>query len=68
MQAPQSELVLIHGVRGVLWAVPGPVPGQSVKATPYEDSIHLYWKEPAEPNGIIIQYEVGPPKTQFGST
>ncbi|XP_056437741.1 receptor-type tyrosine-protein phosphatase kappa isoform X4 [Gadus chalcogrammus] len=38
--------------------VPGPVPGQSVKATPYEDSIHLYWKEPAEPNGIIIQYEI----------
>ncbi|KAG7269221.1 hypothetical protein CRUP_037921 [Coryphaenoides rupestris] len=38
--------------------VPGPVPGQSVRATSYEDGIHLYWKEPTEPNGIIIQYEI----------
>lgn len=38
--------------------VPGPVPSQSLKSTPYEDRINLYWKEPTEPNGIIIQYEV----------
>ncbi|KAJ3606768.1 hypothetical protein NHX12_026287, partial [Muraenolepis orangiensis] len=38
--------------------VPGLVPSQSAKATPYEDSIHLYWKQPVEPNGIIIQYEI----------
>lgn len=29
-----------------------------MKATPFEDRIFLYWKEPAEPNGIITQYEV----------
>lgn len=40
--------------------VPGPVPSQSLRATPFEDRILLYWKEPAEPNGIIIQYEVRP--------
>ncbi|XP_062267354.1 receptor-type tyrosine-protein phosphatase kappa isoform X11 [Platichthys flesus] len=38
--------------------VPGAVPSQSLKATPYEDRILLYWKEPTEPNGIIIQYEI----------
>ncbi|KAG7222655.1 hypothetical protein INR49_026264 [Caranx melampygus] len=38
--------------------VPGPVPSQSLRATPFEDRILLYWKEPAEPNGIIIQYEI----------
>lgn len=38
--------------------VPGSVPSQSLRATPFEDRILLYWKEPAEPNGIIIQYEV----------
>uniref|UniRef100_A0A673CRQ8 protein-tyrosine-phosphatase n=1 Tax=Sphaeramia orbicularis TaxID=375764 RepID=A0A673CRQ8_9TELE len=38
--------------------VPGPVPSQSLKATPFEDRILLLWKEPAEPNGIIIQYEI----------
>lgn len=38
--------------------VPGPVPSQSVRATPFEDRILLYWKEPSEPNGVIIQYEV----------
>lgn len=38
--------------------VPGPVPSQSLKSTPYEDRINLHWKEPTEPNGIIIQYEV----------
>ncbi|XP_028970314.1 receptor-type tyrosine-protein phosphatase kappa isoform X23 [Esox lucius] len=39
--------------------VPGPVPSQSMKATPFEDRIFLYWKEPVEPNGIITQYEIG---------
>lgn len=38
--------------------VPGPVPSQSLKATPFEDRILLMWKEPTEPNGIIIQYEL----------
>ncbi|XP_060948091.1 receptor-type tyrosine-protein phosphatase kappa [Limanda limanda] len=38
--------------------VPGAVPSQSLRATPYEDRILLYWKEPTEPNGIIIQYEI----------
>lgn len=38
--------------------VPGAVPSQSLRATPFEDRILLYWKEPTEPNGIIIQYEV----------
>uniref|UniRef100_A0A4W6EIF4 Receptor-type tyrosine-protein phosphatase kappa n=1 Tax=Lates calcarifer TaxID=8187 RepID=A0A4W6EIF4_LATCA len=38
--------------------VPGPVPSQSLRATPFEDRILLYWKEPAEPNGVIIQYEI----------
>lgn len=38
--------------------VPGAVPSQSLRATPFEDRILLYWKEPAEPNGVIIQYEV----------
>uniref|UniRef100_A0A7N6B1E7 Receptor-type tyrosine-protein phosphatase kappa n=1 Tax=Anabas testudineus TaxID=64144 RepID=A0A7N6B1E7_ANATE len=38
--------------------VPGPVPSQSLKSTPYEDRINLHWKEPTEPNGIIIQYEI----------
>lgn len=40
--------------------VPGAVPSQSLRATPFEDRILLYWKEPSEPNGIIIQYEVAP--------
>uniref|UniRef100_A0A672JQN5 protein-tyrosine-phosphatase n=1 Tax=Salarias fasciatus TaxID=181472 RepID=A0A672JQN5_SALFA len=38
--------------------VPGPVPSQSLKATPSEETISLSWKEPAEPNGVIIQYEI----------
>uniref|UniRef100_A0A674MA36 Receptor-type tyrosine-protein phosphatase kappa n=1 Tax=Takifugu rubripes TaxID=31033 RepID=A0A674MA36_TAKRU len=38
--------------------VPGAVPSQSLRATPFEDRILLYWKEPSEPNGIIIQYEI----------
>uniref|UniRef100_A0AAY4D2D1 Receptor-type tyrosine-protein phosphatase kappa n=1 Tax=Denticeps clupeoides TaxID=299321 RepID=A0AAY4D2D1_9TELE len=38
--------------------VPGPVPSQSIKATPNEDQILLSWKEPLEPNGVITQYEV----------
>ncbi|XP_066555392.1 receptor-type tyrosine-protein phosphatase kappa isoform X2 [Amia ocellicauda] len=38
--------------------VPGPVPSESMKATPFEDRIFLYWKEPFEPNGIITQYEI----------
>uniref|UniRef100_A0A3B3VWJ3 Receptor-type tyrosine-protein phosphatase kappa n=1 Tax=Poecilia latipinna TaxID=48699 RepID=A0A3B3VWJ3_9TELE len=38
--------------------VPGPVPSQSLRATPSEETIILYWKEPAEPNGVITQYEV----------
>lgn len=38
--------------------VPGAVPSKSLKATPFEDRILLYWKEPSEPNGILIQYEV----------
>uniref|UniRef100_A0A4W5PAL2 protein-tyrosine-phosphatase n=1 Tax=Hucho hucho TaxID=62062 RepID=A0A4W5PAL2_9TELE len=38
--------------------LPGPVPSQSMKATPFEDRIFLYWKEPLEPNGIITQYEI----------
>uniref|UniRef100_A0A8C4I897 protein-tyrosine-phosphatase n=1 Tax=Dicentrarchus labrax TaxID=13489 RepID=A0A8C4I897_DICLA len=38
--------------------VPGAVPSQSLRATPFEDRILLYWKEPAEPNGVIIQYEI----------
>lgn len=38
--------------------VPGPVPTQSLRATPSEETISLYWKEPAEPNGVITQYEV----------
>lgn len=40
------------------FTVPGAVPTQSVRATPFEDRILLHWKEPSEPNGIIIQYEV----------
>ncbi|TMS12429.1 Receptor-type tyrosine-protein phosphatase kappa [Larimichthys crocea] len=35
--------------------VPGAVPSQSLRATPFEDRILLYWKEPSEPNGVIIQ-------------
>uniref|UniRef100_A0A8C9SG92 Receptor-type tyrosine-protein phosphatase kappa n=1 Tax=Scleropages formosus TaxID=113540 RepID=A0A8C9SG92_SCLFO len=27
-------------------------------ATPFEDRIFLYWREPLEPNGIITQYEI----------
>lgn len=42
----------------VFKTVPGSVPSQSLKATPFEDRILLYWKEPTEPNGVIIQYEV----------
>ncbi|XP_034018396.1 receptor-type tyrosine-protein phosphatase kappa [Thalassophryne amazonica] len=38
--------------------VPGPVPTQSLRATPFEDRILLLWKEPTEPNGILIQYEI----------
>uniref|UniRef100_A0AAY4D013 protein-tyrosine-phosphatase n=1 Tax=Denticeps clupeoides TaxID=299321 RepID=A0AAY4D013_9TELE len=38
--------------------VPGPVPSQSIKATPNEDQILLSWKEPLEPNGVITQYEI----------
>lgn len=38
--------------------VPGSVPSQSLRATPFEDRILLYWKEPAEPNGVLMQYEV----------
>uniref|UniRef100_A0A8D3CA46 protein-tyrosine-phosphatase n=1 Tax=Scophthalmus maximus TaxID=52904 RepID=A0A8D3CA46_SCOMX len=38
--------------------VPGSVPSQSLRATPFEDRILLYWKEPSEPNGVIIQYEI----------
>uniref|UniRef100_A0A8C5NG05 protein-tyrosine-phosphatase n=1 Tax=Gouania willdenowi TaxID=441366 RepID=A0A8C5NG05_GOUWI len=38
--------------------VPGPVPSQSLKATPSEETISLHWKEPSEPNGVIIQYEI----------
>ncbi|KAL3979574.1 hypothetical protein ACER0C_018124 [Sarotherodon galilaeus] len=38
--------------------VPGPVPSQSLKATPSEETISLSWKEPTEPNGVIIQYEI----------
>ncbi|XP_010795777.1 receptor-type tyrosine-protein phosphatase kappa-like, partial [Notothenia coriiceps] len=38
--------------------VPGSVPSQSLRATPFEDRILLYWKEPTEPNGIITQYEI----------
>lgn len=42
----------------LILTVPGPVPSQSLRAIPSEDSILLYWKKPSEPNGIIIQYEV----------
>lgn len=42
----------------LILTVPGAVPSQSLRATPFEDRILLYWKEPSEPNGIIIQYEV----------
>ncbi|TRY59146.1 hypothetical protein DNTS_032399, partial [Danionella cerebrum] len=38
--------------------VPGPVPGEFVRATPSEDKITLQWKEPLEPNGVITQYEI----------
>ncbi|KAM6965042.1 receptor-type tyrosine-protein phosphatase kappa [Aplochiton taeniatus] len=38
--------------------VPSAVPSASVKATPFEDRILMYWKEPSEPNGIITQYEI----------
>ncbi|XP_028998040.1 receptor-type tyrosine-protein phosphatase kappa isoform X20 [Betta splendens] len=38
--------------------VPGFVPSQSLKSTPFEDRINLHWKEPTEPNGVIIQYEI----------
>uniref|UniRef100_A0A1A7X9E5 Receptor-type tyrosine-protein phosphatase kappa n=1 Tax=Iconisemion striatum TaxID=60296 RepID=A0A1A7X9E5_9TELE len=38
--------------------VPGPVPSPSLRATPSEETISLYWKEPAEPNGVITQYEI----------
>lgn len=44
--------------------VPGSVPSQSLRATPFEDRILLYWKEPTEPNGIIIQYEVQQPEAE----
>ncbi|KAG2467917.1 PTPRK phosphatase, partial [Polypterus senegalus] len=43
--------------------VPGPVPSESMKATPFEDKIFLHWKEPLEPNGIITQYELHPGTT-----
>ncbi|XP_041043600.1 receptor-type tyrosine-protein phosphatase kappa isoform X2 [Carcharodon carcharias] len=38
--------------------VPGPVPSESLKGTPFEDKIFLQWKEPLEANGVITQYEV----------
>uniref|UniRef100_UPI00398ECD5C receptor-type tyrosine-protein phosphatase kappa isoform X3 n=1 Tax=Pristiophorus japonicus TaxID=55135 RepID=UPI00398ECD5C len=38
--------------------VPGPVPIDSLKGTPFEDKIFLHWNEPVEANGIITQYEV----------
>ncbi|XP_069463582.1 receptor-type tyrosine-protein phosphatase kappa isoform X5 [Ambystoma mexicanum] len=38
--------------------VPGLVPPNSLKGTPFEDKIFLNWKEPSEPNGVITQYEV----------
>ncbi|XP_062324074.1 receptor-type tyrosine-protein phosphatase kappa [Osmerus eperlanus] len=38
--------------------VPGPVPSRSLRATPFEDKIFLYWKDPLEPNGVLTQYEI----------
>lgn len=51
-------LTLCNFVCVYVLTVPGAVPSQSLRATPFEDRILLYWKEPAEPNGVIIQYEV----------
>ena len=44
---------------GLVSSVPGPVPSRSLRATPFEDKIFLYWKDPLEPNGVLTQYEVG---------
>ncbi len=51
-------LTLYNSLCLCVLTVPGAVPSQSLRATPFEDRILLYWKEPAEPNGVIIQYEV----------
>ncbi|XP_072276040.1 receptor-type tyrosine-protein phosphatase U isoform X1 [Pyxicephalus adspersus] len=38
--------------------VPGPIASESLAITPIDDAILLSWDEPAEPNGIITQYEL----------
>lgn len=48
----------MHNLSVCTLTVPGAVPSQSLRATSFEDRILLYWKEPTEPNGVIIQYEV----------
>lgn len=53
-------LPILFALYDSVLTVPGAVPSQSLRATPFEDRILLYWKEPSEPNGVIIQYEVRP--------
>ncbi|XP_032877125.1 receptor-type tyrosine-protein phosphatase kappa isoform X5 [Amblyraja radiata] len=50
----ESEEVIIQTDEDV----PGPIPSDSLKGTPFEDKIFLHWSEPVEANGIITQYEV----------
>ncbi|XP_061688009.1 receptor-type tyrosine-protein phosphatase T isoform X2 [Syngnathoides biaculeatus] len=38
--------------------VPGAVPTESLRDTPYDDKIFLQWKAPNETNGVITQYEI----------
>ncbi|XP_061640094.1 receptor-type tyrosine-protein phosphatase T isoform X1 [Phyllopteryx taeniolatus] len=38
--------------------VPGSVPTESLRNTPYDDKIFLQWKAPNETNGVITQYEI----------
>lgn len=51
---------------GVLFAVPGPVPMESLQTGPYEEKIFIQWKAPNETNGVITLYEVS--NTFFYST
>ncbi|XP_038164883.1 receptor-type tyrosine-protein phosphatase U-like isoform X2 [Cyprinodon tularosa] len=38
--------------------VPGVIASESLTFTPMDDMIFLKWEEPAEPNGLIMQYEI----------
>lgn len=41
-----------------VFAVPAPVPVESLQNTPYEEKIFMQWKAPNETNGLITLYEV----------